>query len=128
MSIMMTPITMAPSRMAEGMACPPAHPNEIDLLRITRALGARARYRYVQPEVSTVPSGYLVRSPCCSRRPDPDGGVIDVARLVWHGDDPCWLLYRKDHAEDRWIEDSSFVRLADALARLNADPEHLFWP
>lgn len=116
-------VAFAPSRITS----PARHPNEIDLLRITRAIERRERYRYVSPQVQAVSSGYVVRSPCCSRRPDPDGGVVDVARLVWNDVAACWLLYRKAHDQDLWVEDSSFVRLADALARLNADPDRLFW-
>ncbi|NOW48504.1 hypothetical protein FHW96_004692 [Novosphingobium sp. SG751A] len=116
-------VGLAPSRIVSVAR----HPNEIDLLRIARALAERQRYRYVQPEVVPVSSGYLVRSPCCSRRPDPEGGVVDIARLVWADAPACWLLYRKAHEEDLWVEDSSFVRLTDALARLNADPDRRFW-
>jgi hypothetical protein len=108
-------------------ASPLRHPNEIDVLRITRALAGRERYRYVLPEVMPAVSGYVVRSPCCSRRPDPDGGVVDIARLVWNEGGNCWLLYRKQHDDDAWVEDSAFSRLGDALARLNADPDHVFW-
>ncbi|EGD60374.1 hypothetical protein Y88_0022 [Novosphingobium nitrogenifigens DSM 19370] len=103
------------------------HPNEMDLVRVTRALSARERYLYVRPDVLPVEGGYLVRSPCCSRGPDPDGGTIDIARLEWRESVRCWVLHRKVHAEDRWLEDSLFARLPDALARLNTDPERQFW-
>lgn len=120
-------VAFATAQPGSGHARQPRHPNEIDLLRITRSLGGRERYRYVSPEVMPAPSGYLVRSPCCSRRPDPDGGVIDIARLVWNESGGCWLLYRKSHELGAWVEDSTFARLADALGRLNTDPDHLFW-
>ena len=103
------------------------HPNEMDLRRITRALSGRARYRYVTPAVEAVEGGYLVRSPCCSRGPDPAGGVIDIARIEWRADPPGWHLLRRDHGAQAWIADSCFARLSDLLARLNADPQRTFW-
>lgn len=50
-----------------------------DLLqrRLERALRERVRYRYVQPNVLIEGSSYRIQSPCCSRKVDPTGGVID---------------------------------------------------
>lgn len=113
-------------RASEVSACS-RHPNELDLMRITRAIAQRARYRYVQPSVETVAEGYLIRSPCCSRTIDPDGGEIDVAMLCWDENAAEWSLFRKDHKASCWIEDSRYVRLAELLIRLNADPRKVFW-
>ena len=110
-----------------GQARGPRHPNEIDLLRIERAITRRARYRYVIPTVVAVPDGYLVRSPCCSRTIDPAGGEIDVAWLHWNEAAGCWALHRRDHRGECWIEDGRFARLPELFDRLNADPQKLFW-
>ena len=114
-----------PAPAAPATVC--RHPNEMDLARITRALAGRARYRYVSPRVLPVEDGYRIRSACCSRTIDPEGGEIDVALLLWREGDGFWLLHHKDHATDLWIEDSRFTRLADLVARLNADPARQFW-
>ncbi|MEZ5736958.1 MAG: DUF3024 domain-containing protein [Novosphingobium sp.] len=114
------------SRRTETPACG-RHPNELDLMRITRAIARRARYRYVDPSVETADDGYLIRSPCCSRTIDPDGGEIDVAMLCWDEAAGQWSLFRKDHKAACWIEDSRYGRLAELLERLNADPARLFW-
>lgn len=103
------------------------HPNELDLRRIERALRDRQRYRYVEPRVLPDAEGYLVRSSCCSRNIDPEGGEIDVAWLRWRESPAGWLLMRKVHATGNWIEDSAFARLPDLFERLNTDPERLFW-
>lgn len=110
-----------------AVPAPSGQPNEVDLARITRAIRARARYRYVTPTVISMIDGYLIRSPCCSRNIAPDGGEIDVAWLHWSNDPPAWQLLRKDHRLDCWIEDSRHARLGEVIARLNADPEKLFW-
>lgn len=103
------------------------HPNELDLRRVARAIGNRQRYRYVEPSVVPTDSGYLVRSACCSRNIDPDGGVIDIALLRW-GEEPAgWTLFRRDHIAGRWITDSRFARLPDLFERLNSDPDRIFW-
>lgn len=103
------------------------HPNEFDLARIGRDLGRRQRYRDVQPRVDPVEHGYLVRSACCSRSIDPDGGEIDVALIHW--DEPLarWRLLRKDHKAAAWLEDSRHFRLSEAVDRLNTDPRRQFW-
>jgi hypothetical protein len=105
----------------------PRHPNELDFKRIERALKSRKRYRYVEPKVVAQDDGYLIRSACCSRNIDPDGGEIDVALLRWSDSPPGWALYRKDHRRDAWVRDSRFARLNELFDRLNADPDRLFW-
>lgn len=110
-----------------GAASAPRHPNEFDAIRIRRAIRARARYRYVTPTVSMAEDGYLIRSPCCSRKIEPAGAEIDVARLCWDEGAAAWLLLRKDHRLDCWIEDSRHPRLVELFDRLNADPQKLFW-
>lgn len=103
------------------------HPNELDLRRIERAIADRKRYRYVEPRVLPEADGYLIRAACCSRTVDPDGGEIDVARLCWSDSPPGWALLRKDHKAGEWLPDSHFSKLPDAFARLNTDPDRLFW-
>jgi hypothetical protein len=103
------------------------HPNELDLRRVARALGTRRRYRYVEPSVLPTEDGYLIRSACCSRNIDPDGGVIDIALLRWDETARGWCLYRRDHAAQGWITDRRFARLPDLFERLNSDPDRIFW-
>lgn len=106
---------------------PFAHPNDLDRKRIERGLKARRRYRYVSPHVEKVPGGYRITSPCCSRNIDPDGGIIDVALLLYDPGSVEWHLYRKDHGNDAWQLHSSHERLVNVLEYLSADPERMFW-
>ena len=94
--------------------------------QIERAIGTRKRYRYVHPRVRVVPEGVLVESPCCSRRIDPDGGIVDIA-LLQHLDSGGWRLYRKDHASAQWCLHGAYERLADLLEPLKEDSERVFW-
>lgn len=103
------------------------HPNELDLRRIQRAIGNRKRYRYVEPVVLPDEHGYQIKSACCSRNVDPDGGVVDVALLRWFDSPPGWWLYRKNHEAGTWVQDSSFTRLTELFDRLNTDPDRIFW-
>ena len=103
------------------------HPNELDLRRVARAIELRQRYRYVAPCVLPAEDGYLIRSACCSRNIDPDGGVIDIALLRWDEEFPGWCLYRRDHGAHGWITDSRFARLPELFERLNSDPDRIFW-
>ncbi|PEQ11735.1 hypothetical protein B2G71_14870 [Novosphingobium sp. PC22D] len=116
----------ATRRFAAGRSSP-RHPNELDAMRISRAIETRERYRYVQPTVQLVENGYLVRSPCCSRKVDPEGGEIDVAWLEWDELRAEWTLLRKDHAAGCWLEDSRYARLGELLMRLASDPARTFW-
>ena len=106
---------------------PSAHPNEFDRRRIERALRSRQRYRYVTPRVAVVDGGYRIQSPCCSRNIDRAGGVIDVALMLHDVDRLRWQLFRKDHGAGSWLHDGDHKRLGEALERLNADPERIFW-
>lgn len=103
------------------------HPNEFDRKRIERALEKRQRYRYVTPEVLTMDCGYVIRSSCCSRNIDPDGGVIDIAKLEFNPDRPCWWLYYKDHEIGHWIRQGEYASLPPILELLNQDPDRRFW-
>jgi hypothetical protein len=105
-------------------ACP--HPNEVDRKRIEKMLAERERYRYVAPRVIPAEEGYIVRSPCCSRTVDPDGGEIDIARLEYQSGG-FWRLYRKDDQSDRWRAHSEYLSLQPLIARLVADPSREFW-
>lgn len=103
------------------------HPNEFDRRRIERALKSRKRYRYVSPSVAAVAGGYRIQSPCCSRNIDPDGGIVDVALILYDVSHVVWQLFRKDHDKGIWEADSTFDRLIELLDLLNADPERKFW-
>ena len=103
------------------------HPNDVDRKRIERALDARARYRYVSPEVRAEEGGYRIQSPCCSRNVDPSGGVIDIARLEYVSGLQAWNLFRKDHARHAWQFYGAFGALGELLQFLNQDPERIFW-
>jgi len=103
------------------------HPNDFDRKRIERALKARKRYRYVSPSVAAVAGGYRIESPCCSRNVDADGGVVEVALLLFDETRAAWQLFRKDHTERTWQFHSSYGRLIELLEELNADPEREFW-
>lgn len=102
-------------------------PNDLDRKRIERALEQRKRYRYVSPSVVAVEDGYRITSPCCSRNIDPEGGVIDVALMLFDAERGLWQLYRKDHAKNVWEHHSIFERLVDLLNLLNTDADRQFW-
>lgn len=104
-----------------------AQPNEFDFRRIQRALEQRRRYRYVTPLLFKTANGYRIQSPCCSRNVDPDGGVIDIALLLFDERTGNWRLLRKDHAIGVWELDSEFPRLAELLDHLNEDAARRFW-
>jgi hypothetical protein len=104
-----------------------AQPNEFDHRRVTRALEQRRRYRYVTPLVLKTANGYRIQSPCCSRNVDADGGVIDIALLLFDDRKGNWRLLRKDHAIGVWELDSEFARLAELLDHLKEDAERRFW-
>ena len=104
------------------------HPNDVDRKRIERAIAARVRYRYVNPEVRAVEDGYRIESPCCSRNIDESGGVIDIARLEYASELHCWRLYRKDHGRSVWTLFGEFGALSALLQILNLDPDRIFWP
>ena len=108
-------------------ATPFRQPNEVDLKRVERAVADRTRYRYVHPSVEPFGQGYQIRSACCSRKVDPDGGEVDIARLQWDDRGNEWSLLRKDHASGSWIEDGRFTRLPEALLRITHDPQKRFW-
>lgn len=105
----------------------PFEPPTVDLTqrRIERALRKRERYRYVQPEVQVLDGGWCVRSPCCSRRVDAQGGVIDIAWLLPLSAS-CWRLHAREHEQARWraVAEGSLNQL---LAHLVNDPLHEFW-
>ena len=95
--------------------------------RIERALAGRARYRYVRPRVERKGGGWAIVSPNCSRQIDPAGGDIAIAWLV-PAADGLWLLHARDHAHGCWRLEAAGVSLAEALQRLCADPQRIYWP
>jgi hypothetical protein len=100
--------------------------NEFERKQIERAIGRRKRYRYVRPTVRMAPDGILVQSPCCSRRIDPAGGMVDVA-LLQRLPSGGWQLYCKDHSTASWKLHTLHARLADLLDSLKNDPDRIFW-
>ena len=100
-----------------------------DLLqhRLERALRERVRYRYVQPNVLVEDNSYRIQSPCCSRKVDPTGGVIDIALLVPHKDN-SWCLCSRDHANKTWVARFQSESLDAVLDLLCVDTERQFWP
>jgi hypothetical protein len=115
---------MQAAHLANGHAL---QPNEFDLRRIARMLETRARYRYVQPVVECIENGYCIQSPCCSRKIDATGGIIDVARLEYDAQHNVWNLYRKNHAQNRWEFHLKAQRLDVVMTWLNEDPARIFW-
>jgi len=102
------------------------HPNAVDRKRIEKTLSERERYKYVAPKVLPDVDGYLIRSPCCSRNVDPNGGEIDIARIEYQSGD-FWHLYRKDDKNQSWRPHSDYLNLSALLASLIADPKKEFW-
>jgi len=94
--------------------------------RLLRLLHSRARYRYVKPQVQIVDNGWLVRSPCCSRKVDAEGGVIDIALISCI--DGQWQLYARDHAAKSWRLEMQADAPDTLYAALLSDPERVFWP
>ena len=121
----MAPMRSMVTTMMDSVAV--AQPNEFDYRRILRALEKRRRYRYVTPLLLKTTNGYRIQSPCCSRNIDPDGGVVDIALLLFDERKANWRLLRKDHSVGVWELDSEFPRLAELLDHLNEDAERRFW-
>lgn len=105
----------------------PAHPNDLDKKRIERAIKARKRYRYVTPRVLATEGGYRIESACCSRNIDPEGGIVDIALMLFDFDQGGWQLFRKNHGTSQWELDSTHGRLKEVLDLLNADDDRKFW-
>ena len=103
-----------------------AMPNEFDRKCVERALHNRAHYKYVSPRVCAASDGLRIESPCCSRRVETSGGMVDIALLQFLREGGC-KLYRKDHSAGEWKLYGEYNRLTDLLEPLTADPERLFW-
>lgn len=100
-------------------------------LRLARALRQRARYLYVKPRVLREGASLRIESPCCSRNVDPQGGVIDIALLspvASGGELPLWMLFRRDHAQQRWAQHGEPATLDELTELLCGDPDRVFWP
>ncbi len=108
--------------------CAPASGQVHDLLqhRLERALCERVRYRYVQPRVLVEGNSYRIQSPCCSRKIDPAGGLIDIALLVRH-EGNRWCLCSRDHASHSWVARFQSESLDTVLDLLCVDSERQFW-
>jgi hypothetical protein len=99
---------------------------DLTVRRLERALRARARYRYVRPLVVREGKGFRIQSPCCSRKIDPTGGVIDIALLVPQ-DGGHWALYSRDHAHSTWESRHQDASLEVLLDLLCIDSARQFW-
>ena len=100
----------------------------IDLIvrRINVAIESRVRYRYVKPVVFQVGNAYQISSPCCSRNIDPEGGVIDIARLEKQSDQ--WVLFMRNHQIKAWEEYAQSELLEGLLDLICVDAARVFWP
>lgn len=94
---------------------------------IARALKDRVRYRYVRPKVLHDGESFRVEAPCCSRNVDPEGGVIDIARLT-PAANGSWALAVRDHAAKAWVPYADGLSLAQALDTVCVDADRRFWP
>lgn len=106
----------------------PASGQVHDLLqhRLERALRERVRYRYVQPNVLLEGDSYRIQSPCCSRKVDSSGGLIDIALLVPHAGN-SWCLCSRDHASSTWVARFQNESLDTVLDLLCVDSDRQFW-
>lgn len=106
----------------------PVSAQVVDLMvrRMERALRERVRYRYVQPQVLREGDAFRIKSPCCSRKVDPTGGLIDIALLVPHSDGH-WCLCSRDHANGTWEPLHHNASLDVLLDLLCVDSERQFW-
>lgn len=98
----------------------------LDRLRIERALPRRERYKYVQPRVEPEGEGWKIVSPNCSRNIDAQGGDINIAWFSPNGQGR-WLLYARDHVQQRWVLRRAGLTLADALVLVCADTDREYW-
>jgi hypothetical protein len=95
--------------------------------RLERALRERVRYRYVQPNVLVEGNSYRIESPCCSRKVDPTGGMINIALLVPH-EGNRWCLCSRDHVNHTWVARFQNESLDAVLDLLCVDSDRQFWP
>lgn len=113
--------------MAATLSQPRAPVLDLASARIERALTQRVRYRYVKPSVQREGEAYLITSPCCSRNVDPEGGVINIARI-----EPLegggWLLCSHDHASQQWVQHDEAPHMQPLLDEVCLDPARVFWP
>jgi hypothetical protein len=100
---------------------------DLTAARIVRALGARLRYRYVQPHVQAVPQGWLITSPCCSRNVDPEGGDIPIAWIECTKAG-AWRVHAYDHVHRQWVAHADHNDLPDLMQAVCADVHRVFWP
>lgn len=115
------------NHLAAHLASGPSVVSNLTQRRLERALRERVRYRYVRPLVAQEGEAFRIQSPNCSRRVDPNGGVIDIALLVPHGGNR-WCLCSRDHAGNAWIPRLQNAALDDALDALCLDRDRHFWP
>lgn len=109
---------------------------DLMLYRMQRALRARVRYRYVRPQIVREGENFRIQSPCCSRKVDPNGGLIDIALLIPDGpDNPngpngpnSWSLCSRDHANQVWVVQLRNQPLDLVLDALCMDGARQFWP
>ncbi len=117
---------MAQCNPPEATAARLYKPNAFDRKRVERAIRERSRYRYVTPVVRNVEGGFQIESPCCSRRVDAEGGVVDIALLLCPQPGE-WKLYSKDHSAAQWLLHGTYQWLVELLEELKNDPQQKFW-
>jgi hypothetical protein len=114
--------------MSSAAPTPPRSPvRNLTVHRVQRALRQRVRYRYVRAQVLVEGDALRIQSPCCSRKVDPHGGVIDIALLIPHGGN-LWCLCSRDHARSEWVPRVRHAPLDTLLTTLCADPDRQYWP
>jgi len=94
---------------------------------LERVLRERVRYRYVQAQVLREGEAFRIEAPCCSRKVDPEGGVIDIARLTPLADGQ-WQLQARDHAAGQWQPSQETGPLDLLLDLLCVDEQRIYWP
>jgi hypothetical protein len=114
---------------AEAAVVVPTSPGVPSLTqyRLARALRQRVRYRYVRPRVLREGTGFRIQSPCCSRKVDAKGGMIDIALLL-PGEENSWSLCSRDHANQTWVARFQNAALDTVLDVLCLDRDRQFWP
>jgi hypothetical protein len=117
----MNALTMVPPHLSSELV----PEEELDRRRLMKVLRERVRYRYVRPTLQPTADGWWITSPCCSRRVDPAGAMIDIAWLERMGSG--WRIHYRDHAAECWVPYHS-GRLSEVLDLLRRDPDHVFWP
>ncbi len=117
---------MAASNASTATASTVYQPNAFDRKHVERAIQQRTRYLYVTPALHLVEGGFHIESPCCSRRVDAEGGMVDIALLLCP-QPGTWMLNSKDHSTAKWLLHGTYKWLCDLLEELKKDSQQKFW-